>query len=250
MNNWQAVTLKIWLMFLLCTPAYAQEQQWLESLDEALRQARTLAKPVFVDFWAEWCHYCVELEAEFAKPFFSQVLTSFVLARVNFDIERSLAIRYGIRTLPTTLILDARGQVLMKSVGRTKARVLLRRLKHARKGYETYLYELDLEEDPSALRRRADYLLMSGNPDRAHNLFLSLIQRTPEGNCEDLEDLEFSLGLVHVAKREFENARQVFQRLAETSSSEQIRSNSVEALKTISQYENRPPAPSYGPRSH
>ncbi len=56
--------------------------------------------PVVVEFWAEWCQPCKLLE-----PILENLAQtsggSFRLARVDVDANPNLALRYGVRTLPT-----------------------------------------------------------------------------------------------------------------------------------------------------
>ncbi len=71
--------------------------------------------PVLVDFWADWCAPCkmlVPVLAKLAADFGDQLQ----IAKVNTDIERGLAQRHGIRSLPT-LHLYRNGEVVEEVLG-------------------------------------------------------------------------------------------------------------------------------------
>lgn len=73
------------------------------------------SKPVFVDFWAEWCGPCRMVSPvieELAKDYDGTV--DFV--KVNVDSANELASKYNVFSIPT-LALFKRGQMVSQQVG-------------------------------------------------------------------------------------------------------------------------------------
>ena len=73
------------------------------------------SKPVFVDFWAEWCGPCRmvgPVVEELAHDYEGKV--NFV--KVNVDEANDLAAKYNIFSIPTLLILN-KGEVIAQQVG-------------------------------------------------------------------------------------------------------------------------------------
>jgi thioredoxin 1 len=73
------------------------------------------AKPVFVDFWAEWCAPCRMLAPTFEKlaETYGKQIT---FAKVNVDELPEVAEKYAIRSIPTLLLIRD-GKVVERLVG-------------------------------------------------------------------------------------------------------------------------------------
>lgn len=93
----------------------ATEQDALERFDAALEDAKAQGHPVMIDFFAEWCAACKELDKfTYSDPAVRAEAERFVSVKVDAteDTEAltELQKRYGIVGLPTVVFVNAKGQ--------------------------------------------------------------------------------------------------------------------------------------------
>ena len=81
-------------------------------------------KPVLVDFWAEWCAPCRMLTPAFEK-LAETYGNDISFAKVNVDELPEVASQYGIRSIPTLLLLRE-GKVVERLIGARPYRDLAR----------------------------------------------------------------------------------------------------------------------------
>jgi thioredoxin len=73
------------------------------------------SKPTFVDFWASWCAPCRAMEPTFEK-LAENYSSRFNFAKVNVDDVPELAGKFGIRSIPTLLLVKD-GKVVEQLIG-------------------------------------------------------------------------------------------------------------------------------------
>ncbi|QCZ94726.1 thioredoxin [Salinimonas iocasae] len=63
-------------------------------------------KLVLVDFWAQWCEPCKDLMPMLEK-IASEYKNEMILARVDCEAQQEIAAQFGIRNLPTVMVVQA-----------------------------------------------------------------------------------------------------------------------------------------------
>ena len=154
-------------------------------------------KPVLVDFWAPWCAPCRQL-----KPMLEKLAVEyaggFVLALINSDEQTTLAQQYGVRSLPTLMLLK-NGEAVQTVMG-AQPEPAVRAM-------------IDPHIAPRAsesLRTQAQHALASGDDQQAIHLLT-------QAAAEDPENYKIHLDLVgiYITQRNYASAKSLFNALGQ-----------------------------------
>jgi len=113
--------------------------RWSNYSDEALAQAKDQSLPVLIDFYADWCLPCKELDRfTFPEPEVVALSRRFVMLKVDLTSSRDPAAnrlkkKYQIKGVPTLVFLksDGREAPELRIVGFVKKETLLARMSEA-----------------------------------------------------------------------------------------------------------------------
>lgn len=92
-------------------------------------QVEKSAIPVLVDFWADWCMPCkivAPIVDELAEEYDGRV----AFTKIDVDSEPNIAMKFGIRSIPTLLVFKD-GSPVDQVVGAVPKAVLKKRLENA-----------------------------------------------------------------------------------------------------------------------
>ena len=94
----------------------------IEITDSNLDEILATDKPVLVDFWAEWCGPC-KMIGPVVEELAGEYEGKAVIGKVNVDENPETASKYGIRSIPTLLVIKG-GEIVDKQIGAVPKAVL------------------------------------------------------------------------------------------------------------------------------
>ncbi len=103
-------------------PGHQSKFPWEPYSKQAVEDSVAHKKPVVIDFFAEWCPNCHELDREvFSLPQIQAQLAQVTALRMDVtnqddpEVQKILQ-KYGIEGVPTVIFLDSRGQEIKDSM--------------------------------------------------------------------------------------------------------------------------------------
>ncbi|HVT44907.1 MAG TPA: cytochrome c biogenesis protein CcdA [Thermoanaerobaculia bacterium] len=125
-------------LFAIPSRQASDSSEWKKYDEALLTSARSGGQPVVIDFYADWCLPCKELDAKtFSHPLVTEESRRFVKLKADLTVAgdprtEALSQQYGIIGVPTIVFLDSNGHELehLRLTGFENARKFLARLKN------------------------------------------------------------------------------------------------------------------------
>ncbi len=106
----------LFVLFIMFSFLYASEIKWF-SFEEGLKKAQKENKLILMDIYAQWCHWCnvIENTTYRDKKVVDFIEKHFIPVRVDAEKQPDINKKYNQGGLPTTVILNEKGEILWGS---------------------------------------------------------------------------------------------------------------------------------------
>jgi thiol-disulfide isomerase/thioredoxin len=207
-------TLLIALAVSACCVAFADDAPptkiaWHKTLDSALDAAKTSGKPVMVDFTAEWCHFCQQLDTEtYTDPKVVALSEKFECAKVDADREDATCKKYAARSFPTIVFLSG-DQEALRTVGFSAAPVFLAKMQLALDNQKLVAEIPDLQAkananppDAAAVARLGHVYTVTEKNEKAQPLLDQAAKLDKGGQLGLLVDVKLDQAIIESRRRD------------------------------------------------
>lgn len=191
--------------------------RWERNFDTAVKKAKAQNKALMVDFWADWCGWCRQLDqTTYVDPDVVRLSADFVPVKVNTEGSRSdarVAQRYGVSSLPTIAFLSPSGRPLLVVNGFQGPGTFPHLMDSARQaGAQVLEWEAALDKDPNnaeALIKLGVHVFEQEAYEDARDLLMRAVRVDANRPVAERKQARMLLGIIHHYSRKYADAEAV-----------------------------------------
>jgi len=212
------------LTLLLCSPALAATQpdtkiQWHKDFKKAQELAKSTGKPMLLDFVADWCKPCKEMERKFwPKAEIVELSKKFVCVSISFDDRGPEISRYRVDSIPAVIFTDPWGNLLAGRFGFGPHLVdpltqIINKVPADFSSINEWNAVLAREKDNLlALTRVAGFYREHSIFDLSNSYFKRALKtKEIEADVKAREDLLIAIGINYLKAKDYDDARKTFE---------------------------------------
>ena len=185
---------------------------WGDDLRDALERSKETGEPIMLDFWAVWCAPCHHLEETvYADTDVIAAAADFVPVKIDHDAQTVVVERYRVEGIPQLIFLDHEGRLMSRTRGTIEKERVLELMTAVSDGYETYLTDIEADEDSAALRRLGRFYLAIGNSVEAVESFDDAVREMKRAPSAQRVEALLELGEAQLAAEEYRDAGRTFE---------------------------------------
>ena len=164
MSLFLIIGILLFALFPASSQVEADEINWY-SYEEGIQKAKEQGKPVFIDFWAEWCSPCQDMEQNvYPDEDVIQKSSNFINIKVNVDQNRDLAVNeYDVSSIPTLVFLNSEGETVKRVEGKLSSSGMIEAMNEV------------LEETPSSNDQSVSNDMSSEEPFWKSLIFIEIV---------------------------------------------------------------------------
>jgi thiol-disulfide isomerase/thioredoxin len=91
---------------------------WITSYEDALVQLKVHKKPLFIEFYADWCGPCKQMDAEvYSQPEVVEALEHYAAVKIDVDAAMNVAAAYQVNSIPRFIVVSVDENVVGDTIG-------------------------------------------------------------------------------------------------------------------------------------
>lgn len=199
--------------------APGEKIEWHKDFKVAQELAKKTGKPMLVDFVADWCKPCQEMERTFwPQPQIVELSKKFVAVSLDFDRRGPEVSRYRVGSIPAVVVTDPWGNLLTSRFGfsprlATPLLQLLQAVPADLSPIDEWNSLLEREKDnPVALVGVGDFYRKHGILDLSNSYFKRALKaKEMEMDLKVRGKLFIALGINYLKIKDYDEARKTFE---------------------------------------